>query len=131
MPTKDINPSHKACRNVEEFIKYFPNFVKLQQTKHFILFDEINNLEVTKKINDYIDFISEKINKKDLSADEHKIIKEKIYDFILSKLYDKLYPKNPDTDLSFIYRLSSFIFYLCQNKDNFMSLTILSYCGKK
>ena len=98
LPTKDINPSHKACRNVEEFIKYFPNFVKLQQTKHFILFDEINNLEVTKKINDYIDFISEKINKKDLSADEHKIIKEKIYDFILSKLYDKLYPKNPDTD---------------------------------
>ena len=97
LPKKDINPSHKACRNVEEFIKYFPNFVKLQQTKHFILFDEINNLEVTKKINDYIDFISEKINKKDLSADEHKIIKEKIYDFILSKLYDKLYPKNPDT----------------------------------
>ena len=97
LPTKYINPSYKACRNVEEFIKYFPNFVKLQQTKHFILFDEINNLEVTKKINDYIDFISEKINKKDLSADEHKIIKEKIYDFILSKLYDKLYPKNPDT----------------------------------
>ena len=97
MPKKDINPSYKTCRNVEQFIKYFPNFEKLQQIKHFILFDEINKLEVTKKINDYIDFISEKINKKDLSSDEYKIIKEKIYDFILSKLYDKLYPQNPDT----------------------------------
>lgn len=97
LPTKDINPSYKACRNVEQFIKYFPNFVKLQQAKHFILFDEINNLEVTKRIYDYIDFISEKIDKKNLGSDEQKIIKEKIYDFILSKLYDKLYPINPDT----------------------------------
>ena len=97
LPTKDINPSYKICRNVEKFIKYFPNFVKLQQIKHFILFDEINNLEVAKRINDYIDFISEKINKKDFNANEQKIIKEKIYDFILSKLYDKLYPQNPDT----------------------------------
>ena len=85
LPTKDINPSYKTCRNVEKFIKYFPNFVKLQQIKHFILFDEINNLEVTKRINDYIDFIFEKINKKDFNADEKKIIKEKICDFILSK----------------------------------------------
>ena len=97
LPTKDINPSNKTCRNVEQFIKYFPNFVKLQQIKHFILFDEINNLEIPKKINDYIDFISEKIDKKDFYAEEQKVIKEKIYDFILSKLYDKLYPKSPDT----------------------------------
>jgi hypothetical protein len=97
LPTKDINPSYKACRNVEQFVKYFPNLVKLQQIKHFVLFDEINNMEVTKRINEYIDFISEKINKKDFSSDEHKIIKEKLYDFILSKLYDKLYPQNPDT----------------------------------
>ena len=54
-------------------------------------------IQKLQRINDYINFISEKINKKDFSADEQKIIKEKIYDFILSKLYDKLYPQNPDT----------------------------------
>jgi hypothetical protein len=71
----------------------------------------INNLEIPKKIVGYINYIINSINKdKSISKEEFSSISDKLFDYILIKLYDKLYPAYPeDTDIEILkncYKLS-------------------------
>ena len=95
----EVNKNCRICLNIDEFIKYFPNLVKIQLLKGINILKEIENMKMIKNINDYLTSISKILKKeKTFNQDEYVIIQEKIFDFILTKLYDKLYPAYPSND---------------------------------
>ena len=98
-----INKFKKRCSNVEEFIKRFPNMEKYQLKDEIDILTEINQLEIPQKINDYIQFIFKNIDKNKFNKEELIKIENKIFDYILNKLYNKLYPAYPHkTDLDIL-----------------------------
>ena len=89
----EINEFCRICLTIDEFIKYFPNFKKIQILSGIDLLKEIKEMNIANKINNYFNFIVDVINKeKNFTKEEFMIVKEKLYDFIFTKLYDKLYP---------------------------------------
>jgi hypothetical protein len=69
------------CYNIEQFIN---NYYMIEKSDIYI-----------KKYLDFIFDILENDEKIDKNNDELDIIKEKIFDYIFIKLYDKLYPQEP------------------------------------
>ena len=69
------------CYNIEQFIN---NYYMMEKSDIYI-----------KKYLDFIFVILENDEKIDKNNDELGIIKEKIFDYIFIKLYDKLYPQEP------------------------------------
>ena len=101
----EINRNRRICLNIDQFIKYFPNIQKIQLLKGIDILNEIKNMNITRKIDDYINYISNYLNKdKTFTKEECKILKEKINDYILTKLYDKMYPAFPSKDDLIIYK---------------------------
>jgi hypothetical protein len=99
----EIRKNCKVCSNIKEFIKYFPNFVNIELNKKIKLniFKEIGELNIPMRINNYLALISKNISK-NFKDEEFEIVKLKLFDYVLNKLYDKIYPSSPGIDDSLI-----------------------------
>ena len=65
----------------------------------------MNELEIPKKLNEYFNYIEEFLkNSEKVNSNEIKDIKVKIYDYVMEKLYDKLFPDEPDKNDLLILR---------------------------
>ena len=96
--------SRRTCPNIKAFISNFPNFVKLQSMKGIDILQELEELRIPKKINDYLKFVFISLDKDTKNnKEEMEIVKEKIFDHILKKLYDKIYPKKQSQVDKLIY----------------------------
>ena len=84
-----------SFKTIEAFTRYFPNISKYQSLQDIYPINIIKELSITKKIKLYFDIIRERIIKKDENKYDD-LYKEKIEDHIMNKLYDKLYPPEPD-----------------------------------
>ena len=86
----------KICRSIESFTKHFPNLVH-EQKKAGVkdIFEMESELNLPKKLGDYFEFIKEYLIKEKKIKDQKllELINEKINDFIMSKIYDKIFPK--------------------------------------
>ena len=86
----------KICRNIESFTKHFPNLVH-EQKKSGVkdIFEMESELNLPKKLGDYFEFIKEYLIKEKKIKDQKlfELINEKINDFIMSKIYNKIFPK--------------------------------------
>ena len=86
----------KIFRSIESFIKHFPNLVH-EQKKAGIkdIFEMESELNLPKKLRDYFEFIKEYLIKEKKIKEQKlfELINEKINDFVLSKIYDKIFPK--------------------------------------
>ena len=103
----EINKHCKICRNIKQFIEFFPNFVKYESKMSINIINVLKQLKIPEKINYYINFVLIRIkNEKIVSKDDFEIVKEKLFDFILNKLYDKLYPLKSSERDECIYRTS-------------------------
>ena len=80
----------KLCLNINEFTKKFPNLVKYQDLQDVDILEIQSNLEFPTKIDIYLDIIKTTLEKKGITG-----LSEKIYDYIMSKIYDKIYPIEP------------------------------------
>ena len=95
----EIDNNSRICLNIDEFIKYFPNLVKIQLLRGIDILKEIKDMKIIKILNSYLIYISNIIkNEKKFNDEEFKIVNKKIFDFILTKLYDKIYPAYPSND---------------------------------
>ena len=77
----DVNKK-QYINNIEQFIKFFPN---LKENRDMY-------------IKNYLDFVFNILEKEEIfnyTQDEMIKLKEKLYDYIFIKLYEKLYPKRP------------------------------------
>jgi hypothetical protein len=79
----------RLCLTIEDFTKKFPNLVKYQemQDADILLIQKILNFPGLMKF--YFNKIDEYMVKKGISGKESIIIK--IYDYVMSKIYDKIY----------------------------------------
>ena len=93
-----VKKDSRICLNIEQFIQSFPNFVKMQLKNDIKVLNVIKDLEIPKKINNYIAFVLKKIPNHIhfYNNNDFKHIKNKLFDYILTKLYDKLYPAYPE-----------------------------------
>ena len=84
---------------IEIFTKKFPDMYIYQLRGEVDLFEMLKILDVPKKLNDYFDIIKNTIIKnKKLSEQEYEKINENLTEYIMTKLYDKIYPQEP-TDI--------------------------------
>ena len=86
----------KTCTFIKDFTKYFPNIVKssIFQGENEEIFKMLKDLEIPKAINKYINIVKNKLSdlKIDGNKEELNDINNKIYDFIMEKIYDKIFP---------------------------------------
>ena len=97
---------------IKEFIKKFPNLRYYQDFDDVDIFDLQDKLNLQKNMEIYFDFIFANLeHNKNLQNKflEFNKIKENIIDYIMSKLYDKIFPSEPDQkDLTFLQQSLKF-----------------------
>ena len=88
----------KVCRNVKEFCKHFPNLIEYQEKQGLDVFKMQSELEIPKNLNFYFDLIKEYLSttKKITDNKSFELINEKIYDYVMSKIYCKIFPTESD-----------------------------------
>ena len=95
---EDSKKKFTSLKTIEAFTIYFPNLNKYQKNKDINSLDIIEQLNIHNYINNYFEILKEKILKKKL-IDLKKydsLYNEKIKDYIMSKLYPKIYPIIPN-----------------------------------
>ena len=95
----DKNNFSYRCRSLNSLIRRFPNFsAKIGKNTSIKLMKIIKDLNIPNELNTYLKNYTEKLleeSKYKFTNEESVIIKNKIYDYTLKKLYYKLYPKVP------------------------------------
>ena len=82
------------CKNIKTFALNFPDLVKYQKTNDINSFEIIRKLKIDKKLIGYFRIIIEYITKTE-DKKESSIIYSKIYDYVMEKLYSKIFPIEP------------------------------------
>ena len=77
------------CVTINQFIRKFPNIVRYQLLEGLDIFKLQTNLKFSEKINKYLEIIRGCI--KDKVKEGLDSILEKIYDYIINEIYDKIY----------------------------------------
>ena len=98
------NQSLRLCLTIEDFTKKFPNLVKYQELQDLDIFNIQEDLNFSDKINKYMSIIKDSI--KEEYKEGLKLILEKIYDYVMTKLYDKLFPIEPYEEDNKIFKQS-------------------------
>ena len=96
-------------KTIEAFSTYFPNLAKYQSLQDKNPIDIITELKIPEKINHYFEIIKEKVVKKDNNIKEDEfdnLYQEKIKDYIMNKIYEKIYPPEPHQKDSKIFKIS-------------------------
>ena len=84
-------------KTIEAFTRYFPNLSKYQRMQDINPIDIIKELSINKYINKYFEIIKEKTTKLGTSTRLYESgYQEKIKNYIMNKLYEKIYPQEPD-----------------------------------
>jgi len=99
----DSNNKAKSCKTIESFTKYFPDLNRLTSKSNNSIFDIQKELKVPNNLNVFFNIIKNYLKSGKNTKDEKSIniIYEKIYDYVMSKIYRKIYPKEENSnDLS-------------------------------
>ena len=101
------------CRNIFEFTKRFPSFIYYQQKQDYDLFELEEELNLPEKLEGYYKLIKEAMNKykpfyeyKNLKNNSFENIYYKITSYIMTRIYDKIFPIEPDFEDIKIYHNS-------------------------
>ena len=93
----DSKKKNCKCDSIEAFTRYFPNLSKYQLIQGINPLDIIEELSISKKINNYLQIIKDKIIKSkiiELKQYENSY-SQKMKDYIMNKIYEKIYPPEP------------------------------------
>ena len=92
--------SKKQKKTIDRFTKDFPNLNQVKNlnfeygTDKIPVFELQKELDIPNKITEYLNHIKTKLQKKIKNENELNIINNKIYDFVMSRIYEKIYPKD-------------------------------------
>ena len=99
-----------VCNNIFEFTKKFPALVIYQQKQDIDLFELEEKISLPKKLEEYFQLIKNEMEKYKPFKVYNKNEKIKIYynitNYIMSRLYDKIFPQLPDSEDMKIYHNS-------------------------
>ena len=88
----------RLCKSIDSFTKYFPNLISVQKKSGIKdIFELQNELNLPQKLENFFDYVREYLSKEKKIKDQKlfELINEKIYDYVMSKLYDRIFPKEP------------------------------------
>ena len=92
-------------RTIEVFTKKFPNLVRHQYLQGNDFFQMLKEIELSKKLNDYFNIIENHIVKgRFMKQNEYDIIKNHLIEYVMNKLYEKIYLQEPTMNDSLIFR---------------------------
>ena len=94
------------CKTIKIFTKKFPDLVKNQQLYDKTLTDMEEEMKITEKLTSYFEIVKTHVEKTQKISDENekKDIHNKIYDYVMEKIYEKIYPIEPDPQDYQIFR---------------------------
>ena len=97
----------KNTNYISEFIQDFPDFTIYQRLQDIDILEFEKNNSIPTQLLEYFNKINKHLEEdNNYSKEELKEIKEKIYDYIMTKLYDKLFPPEPSIEDNKIYHNS-------------------------
>ena len=85
----------RRCPTIEIFTKKFPNLVKYQEMQDADILEIQQKLNFPAKLEDYFNIIRQVIEIRKIGGSNLNSINEKIYDYVMGKVYDKVYPNEP------------------------------------
>ena len=92
------------CKTIKSFTKKFPDLVKYQQLYDRTLINMEEEMKITEKLTSYFEIVKRHIEKKVSDENEMTEINNKIYDYVMEKIYEKIYPIEPDPNDYQIFR---------------------------
>jgi len=97
----------KNTNYIIEFIKDFPDFTIYQRLQDIDILEFEENNSIPSQLANYFNKINKQLEEdNNYSKEELKEIEDKIYDYIMTKLYDKLFPPEPSVEDNRIYHNS-------------------------
>ena len=99
--------SRKIAFTIDEFTKIFPNVVKYQELQDEDIFKMLKKLNIPGKLNGYFNTVIQYLSdKKVITEDEIVNVNKKIYDYVMNKIYDKIFPIEPYEEDNKIFQQS-------------------------
>ena len=94
---EDIKNKISIFPTVESFTTHFPNLTKYQLLQDKNPLEIIEELKIPDKLNKYFDIIKEKIIKNEKITEEQydELYQEKIKNYIMNKIFERIYPIEP------------------------------------
>ena len=120
---EDTKNNRMICKTIKIFTNEFPNLTKYQSWQDIDLFEYEKSLGLPEKLQAYFDIIKEHLLKSKYDEKNLNKIAEIIYDYILGKLYDKIFPREDQRDDK-IFRQTVFLTWIepkhfIQDKKNY------------
>ena len=105
---KDDNDKKITCSTIESFGNKFPNIEMIRKFNEpeTELFDLEEELNLTNELDNYFNIVREHLIKKmnfDETQKEFELITNKIFDYVMEKIYDKIYPSEPFIEDNIIF----------------------------
>ena len=91
----------KVCKTIKMFTKHFPNLLKYQDYYKVNVLKIEKELKIPQALDKYFKIVQDHIKNNLNITNENEFLNicDKIYDFVMEKLYEKLFPKDmTDTD---------------------------------
>ena len=87
------NSNKRKCQTIKQFTNLFPNLNVYNERQDLNIFEMMEELKIPKKLLKYFDYIGDNLKQlENGNKKKYKDIKTKIYDYVLEKLYDKIFP---------------------------------------
>ena len=100
----ETNNKIRLCLTIENFPKRFPNLSKYQEMQDADIFEIQEKLHFPEQITKYIELIRKYLHNNNTPNIEQMM--DKIYDYIMGKIYDKIYPIEPSEEDNKIFQKS-------------------------
>ena len=96
---------HKIKNTIVSFINNFPDISNIQLNYDIDIYKFLEEKNIPEIINNYMSLIKNNLKMKNIENEKNlEDIYNKIYDYIMEKLYYKLYPKEPDIADNIIFQ---------------------------
>ena len=94
MLSKNKKIEHNICYTIKNFINNFPDLTQYEDFQDIDLIDLLKEIDFPSKINEYFDIIKGHLKEqKFVNKNNFNNVFNKIYDYILEQLNDKIFPK--------------------------------------
>ena len=93
-----------SVKTIEAFTRYFPNLSKYQLMQGANPIDIIKELSINEQINNYFEIIKKELQKNIDPKDNIKVYSDIMEDYIMNKIYMKIYPPEIDEMDNQIYK---------------------------
>ena len=95
----------KNCETIEDFINNFPDLNKEANNRKISVLVTLKDINFAEKMNKYVQTIEKTISEGKKPKNEYELnyIINKIYDYIMEKLYNKIYPSEIEPTDNMVY----------------------------